>query len=144
MSAAPATPKGIIAYLTVAGGEAAVAFYTAAFGAEEIYRQLADDGVRLMHSRLACNDGLLMLSDDFPDYTGGASNVPVVDQPRGIILHMAVDDCDAAFIRAVAAGATPLMPPADMFWGDRYARIRDPFGHHWSLASPSLAKTDTP
>ncbi len=135
-SATPPPPPGVIAYITVAGGEAAVAFYKEAFGAQEVYRQLADDGVRLLHARLAINDGMLMLSDDFPEYTGGVSNVPVAGQPRGVILHMAVADCDAAFARAVAAGAVPTMPPADMFWGDRYARLRDPFGHDWSLTSP--------
>ena len=132
----PPTPPGVIAYLTVAGGEKAVAFYTAAFGARETYRQIADDGVRLLHSRMTVNQGTLMLSDDFPEYAQGLSQAPVAGQPRGIILHMGVPDCDAAFAQAVQAGATPLMPPADMFWGERYARLRDPFGHDWSLGGP--------
>ncbi len=134
--AAPPTPRGVIAYLTVSGGEKAVAFYTAAFGAHETYRQLADDGVRLLHARMTVNGGTLMLSDDFPEYAGGASQAPVAGQPRGIILHMATDDCDAAFDRAVQAGASPIMPPADMFWGERYAQLRDPFAHTWSLSGP--------
>ena len=135
MSDAPPTPKGVIAYLTVAGGEAAVAFYTAAFGGRETYRQASDDG-RLLHARLEVNDGILMLSDDYPEYNGGASMAPVAGQPRGIVLHMAVDDCDAVFAQAVAAGAAEIMPPSDQFWGERYARVRDPFGHEWSLGTP--------
>ena len=132
----PPTPPGVIAYLTVAGGEKAVAFYAAAFGAQETYRQMAPDGVRLLHARMTVNDGTLMLSDDFPEYAHGQSQAPVAGQPRGIILHMGVPDCDAAFDRAIQAGASPLMPPADMFWGERYARLRDPFGHDWSLGGP--------
>jgi PhnB protein len=135
MKAAPPTPAGVIAYLTVRDGEAAIAFYIAAFAAREVYRQMADDGVRVLHARLATNDGIFMLSDDFPEYTGGHSNAPVAGQPRGIVLHLQVADCDAVCDSAVAAGATVLMPPADMFWGDRYARLRDPFGHEWSLGA---------
>lgn len=135
MSDAPPTPKGVIAYLTVAGGEAAVAFYAAAFDGQEIFRQLSDDG-RLLHARIAVNDGILMLSDDYPEYNGGVSMAPVPGKPNGIILHMAVDDCDAAYAQALAAGATGTMPPSDQFWGERYARLRDPFGHDWSLGSP--------
>ncbi len=136
MSESPPTPKGVIAYLSVVGGEAAVAFYKAAFGAYEIYRQMADDGVRILHVRLGINDGIIMLSDDFPEYSGGVSQAPVAGQPRGIVLHMGVDDCDAVFAQATGAGATPTMPPADMFWGERYARLKDPFGHEWSLGAP--------
>jgi PhnB protein len=130
----PATPNGVIAYLTVKDGTAALDFYTKAFGAALQYKQLADDGKRLMHARMQVNGGVLMLSDDFPEYNGGVSMAPDTDRPRGIVLHMQVPDCDTAFSQAVAAGAAGIMPPADMFWGDRYARLRDPFGHVWSLA----------
>jgi PhnB protein len=130
----PPTPNGVIAYLTVKDGAAALDFYTKAFGAALQYKKLADDGKRLMHARLEVNGGVLMLSDDFPEYNGGVSMAPALDQPRGITLHMQVPDCDATFSQAVEAGAAGIMPPADMFWGDRYARLRDPFGHVWSLA----------
>jgi PhnB protein len=132
----PETPKGVIAYLTVADGKAAIAFYKQAFGATEIYSQMADDGKRYMHAQLRINDGLLMLSDDFPEYNGGKPGTPDPNTPRGIALHIEVDNCDATVGSAAQAGATVTMPPADMFWGDRYARLKDPFGHVWSVASP--------
>lgn len=131
----PPVPNGVIAYLSVAGGEAALAFYEKAFGGEVTYKQLVPDGKRVMHARVAINGGLIMLSDDFPEYNGGMSQAPQPGQTRGIVLHMAVADCDAVFNQAVAAGAEPTMPPADMFWGERYARLRDPFGHVWSLGT---------
>ncbi len=132
----PPVPNGVIAYLSVAGGEAALAFYEKAFGGEVTYKQLVPDGKRVMHARVAINGGLIMLSDDFPEYSGGISQAPSPDHPTGVVLHMTVADCDAVFNQAVAAGALPTMPPADMFWGDRYARVRDPFGHTWSIGAP--------
>ncbi len=132
----PPVPNGVIAYLSVAGGQAALAFYEAAFGGRVIYRQMAPDATRILHARVAINGGLIMLSDDFPEYSGGVSQAPALDRPTGMVLHMAVADCDAVFNQAVAAGASPTMPPADMFWGERYARVRDPFGHTWSIGAP--------
>lgn len=130
----PPAPDGVIAYLTVKDGEAAIDFYTRAFGAALQYKAPAQDGKRLMHARLALNHGTLMLSDDFPEYAGGKSQAPDPAQPRGVILHMQVKDCDATYAQALQAGATAKMPPSDMFWGDRYAQLVDPFGHVWSLA----------
>jgi PhnB protein len=132
----PTVPNGVIAYLSVAGGEAALAFYAAAFDGRVTYKQMAPDGKRIMHARVAINGGLIMLSDDFPEYTGGVSQAPPADRPTGMVLHLQVSDCDAVFNQAVAAGGSPTMPPADMFWGDRYARVRDPFGHTWSIGAP--------
>jgi PhnB protein len=77
------------------------------------------------------NGGLLMLSDEFPEY-GNESDVV----PKGIALHLQVDDADEWWNRAVVAGAVPIMPLADQFWGDRYGRVMDPFGHTWSIAAP--------
>jgi len=135
----PPVPTGVIAYLIVRDGAAAIDFYARAFGAVEQFRHLADDGKRLLHARLGINGGILMLSDDFPEYNGGISNAPDPARPRGIVLHQYVADCDATVAQATAAGAEIIMPPADMFWGDRYAQIRDPLGHVWSIAHP-LAK----
>ena len=125
-------PGGVIPYLTIAsrGGQAAVEFYRAAFGAEELFRNLAEDGERLMHSRLSINGGLVFLSDEFPEY----GQTPDV-QPAGVTLHLQVDDADEWWSRALVAGAVPVMPIDDMFWGDRYGRVMDPFGHCWSIGA---------
>lgn len=124
---------GVIPYLTIPsrGGQAAVEFYRAAFGAEELFRNLADDGERLMHSRLVINGGLVMLSDEFPEYGPPADVVPT-----GVAMHLQVDDADEWWNRAIRVGGVPLMPLADQFWGDRYGRLMDPFGHTWSIAAP--------
>ena len=126
-------PTGVVAYLTIPGrgGQAAVEFYQRAFGAEEILRNLAEDGERLMHSRLVINGGLVMLSDEFPEYGQPADIVPT-----GVTLHLQVDDADEWWNRALTAGAVPVMPLADQFWGDRYGRLTDPFGHCWSIGGP--------
>jgi PhnB protein len=126
-------PSGVFPYLTIPGrgGQAAVEFYQRAFGAEELFRNVAEDGERLMHSRLVINGGLVMLSDEFPEY-GNESDVV----PKGVALHLQVDDADEWWNRALTAGAVPVMPLADQFWGDRYGRVMDPFGHCWSIASP--------
>jgi len=125
--------KGVIPHLTIADGRAAEAidFYKAAFGAEELGRHAADDGKRLLHAHLKVNGGDLMLNDDFPEYSGGASAMP-----GGVALHLQVLDPDGAWKRALDAGAQVLMPLADQFWGDRYGQIRDPFGHRWSIGAP--------
>lgn len=126
--------NGVTPHLTVLGGAAAdaVDFYKRAFGAKELARLPADDGKRILHGHLRINDGSIMLADDFPEYCGGAES----GKPASVTLHLQVDDADAWFDRAVEAGATPTMPLADMFWGDRYGQVKDPFGHTWSIASP--------
>lgn len=130
---APPPPIGLIPYLTIPsrGGQAAVEFYRAAFGAEELFRNLADDGERLMHSRLTINGSLIMLSDEFPEY----GQTPDI-KPEGVALHLQVDDADEWWNRALVAGGIPVMPLADQFWGDRYGRLMDPFGHCWSIGAP--------
>lgn len=127
---------GLTPHLMILDNRAAEAidFYTAAFGAEELTRLLADDGKRLMHCHLHVNGASLMLNDDFPEYKGPGATPD--GPPAGTVLHLQVDDADAWFARAVAAGATVRMPAQDMFWGDRYGQVGDPFGHVWSIASP--------
>ncbi len=114
-------------------GAEAIAFYTAAFGAVEQARMLADDGKRLMHAHLIINGASLMLHDEFPEHADPehADSGP----PRGVTLHLQVDDADAWFARAVAAGADARMPLADQFWGDRYGQVVDPFGHSWGIGA---------
>lgn len=127
--------QGVIPHLIVNGARKALDFYAAAFGATKIMEMPAQDGERLMHAQMLVNGGPLMLCDDFPDFCGGqATEFP---KRAPVTLHMAVPDVDATFAQAVAAGAEVVMAPADMFWGDRYAQVRDPFGHLWSLSTPS-------
>ena len=124
-------------YLTIRDGrgQEAVAFYQRAFDAREVYCNLAEDGRRLMHSHLKINGESVMLSDDFPEFrTGGEAPAP-----GGVTIHLEVDDADAWWGRAVEAGAEIAMPLEDQFWGDRYGRLKDPFGHSWSIASKSKA-----
>ncbi len=129
--------KTIIPHLGVKGGAAAVVFYKAALGAEEINRVPAPDG-RLMHASLKVGDGFLMLCDDFPEHCGGTSRLP--GGPSPVTLHLNVPDPDAVIERAAKAGATVTMPADDMFWGDRYGQIVDPFGHSWSFSAPLSAE----
>ncbi|MEZ6022031.1 MAG: VOC family protein [Hyphomonadaceae bacterium] len=130
--ATSAIPVGVYPYLSVTGGKAAIDFYTRAFGATEEFRQMADDGERILHARFRVNGQAVLLSDDFPEYRGGG-NMPA---PSGVTLHLEVDDADAWWNRALEAGATVAMPLADQFWGDRYGQLRDPFGHTWSIGAP--------
>ncbi len=127
---------GLTPHIQINGGRAAEAidFYTAAFGAAEMTRMAADDGKRLMHAHLHVNGASLMLHDDFPEYRG--PNATPEGPPTGTVLHLQVDDADRWFDRAVAAGATVRLPLQNMFWGDRYGQVADPFGHLWSIACP--------
>jgi len=128
------TPPGLSPYLTIKDGrgQEAVEFYAKAFGGKEQVRHLAQDGKRVMHARLEISGGLVMLSDDFPDFNNGVAS----PDPAGVMMHLEVDDADVWFERAVAAGASVRMPLADQFWGDRYGQLTDPFGHCWSIGSP--------
>jgi len=124
---------GITAHLTIRDSRAADAidFYSKAFGAEEIGRHMADDGKRIMHAHLKLNGGSLMLNDDFPEFGHGAAA-----EPAGVTLHLQVPDADAAWKRALDAGAEERFPLADQFWGDRYGQVKDPFGFIWSIGAP--------
>lgn len=119
--------------LVVSDGAAAIDFYVKAFGAEELGRVPAPDGKRIFHAALRINGGLVMLNDDFPEYADGKSSTPTALGGTPVTVHLTVTDVDAKFQRAVDAGATVVMPLEDMFWGDRYGELLDPFGHRWSL-----------
>jgi PhnB protein len=123
--------RGVTPQLIVADADAAVRFYRAAFGADELLRNHAPDG-RVMHCELLVNGGRLLLHDEFAEVD---ERSPLGLGGSPVRLHLYVADVDAAYARAVEAGATPDMPPADQFWGDRYATVVDPFGHRWSLAT---------
>ena len=127
----PPDMHSVTPHLVCRGAADAIAFYVKAFGAVELARLPGPDG-RLMHAMVRIGDSPLMLVDEYPEQ-GGASPVALKGSP--VTLHLYVPDVDAAFARAVAAGARATLPVADMFWGDRYGRLEDPFGHQWSLAT---------
>ncbi|MEM7338791.1 MAG: VOC family protein [Actinomycetota bacterium] len=124
----------VIPHLVVEGAAAAIDFYHQAFGAEEISRAALPDG-RLLNAQLRIGRQPVWLMEDIPDANGGQSRSPHALGDTPSALHRFVPDTDAAVERAVEAGATVRFPPTDMFWGDRYAAVVDPFGHEWSFAT---------
>lgn len=126
--------EGLIPHLVCSPAAAAIDFYKKAFGAEEVRRMPGPDG-RVMHAALRIDGKYLFLADDFPEYCNGKSESPNALGGTPVTLHRYVKDCDAAMDRAAKAGGTVIMPATDMFWGDRYGQIKDPFGHRWSLAT---------
>jgi PhnB protein len=118
-------------YLTVNDAARAIDFYKRAFNAQEIMRMDGPPG-KIAHAELQIGDSKLMLSDEMP---GGSCRSPqsVGGTTAGVFLY--VQDVDSIFKQAVSAGAKAEMPPADMFWGDRFGKLVDPFGHSWSLAT---------
>jgi uncharacterized glyoxalase superfamily protein PhnB len=121
----------ITPHLVCAGAAEAIAFYQRAFGAEEVMR-LPGPGGKLAHASVRIGDSMLMLMDEFPDWDASG---PAALGGTPVTIHLSLPDVDRAFERAVAAGAIARMAPADMFWGDRYGVVEDPFGHRWSMAT---------
>lgn len=129
-----AIPEGmhsVTPHLVCEGAADAIAFYKKAFNAVEASR-MPGPGGKIMHAQLTIGDSHIMLVDDFPDM--GCFG-PKHYQGTPVTLHLYVPDVDASYQQAIDAGATAKMPPADMFWGDRYGVLVDPFGHSWSLAT---------
>jgi PhnB protein len=127
-------PEGmhtVTPHLCCAGAAEAIDFYVKAFGAEEMCRVPGPNG-KLMHAAITIGDSLVFLFDEMPEH--GALGPKAVGG-TSVTIHLQVEDVDAAFDRAVKAGATVKMPVADMFWGDRYGNVEDPWGHSWSIAS---------
>jgi PhnB protein len=128
-------PKGyhtITPSLIVRGAERAIEFYKKAFGAEECFRMAAPDGKGIMHADLQIGDSRFFVAEECPE-RGCRSAQGLGGSP--VSLYVYVTDADAAFRRAVAAGAEAHMPVQDMFWGDRYGCVTDPFGYQWGLAT---------
>ena len=128
-------PEGfhtITPHLVVKGASQAIEFYKKAFGAEELSRMPGPDGKSLMHASLKIGDSHLFLVDEFPEM---GSHGPDLSGKSPVTIHLYVEDVDSAFSNALAAGARQIMAPQDMFWGDRYGKLVDPFGHEWSLAT---------
>ncbi|QOY93166.1 VOC family protein [Massilia sp. UMI-21] len=121
----------ITPHLTCAGAAEAIAFYARAFGAVEVMRLPGPAG-KLAHAAVRIGDSMLMLADEFPDWD---TTGPAALGGTPVTIHLALPDVDSAFARAVEAGAIARMAPADMFWGDRYGVVEDPFGHRWSMAT---------
>lgn len=109
----------------------AIDFYQRAFGAEELSRLVAPDG-SLLHASLRIGNSVLMLTEECPAM--GARD-PRALGGSPVTIHLSVPDVDAAYARATAAGATPVMPVCEMFWGARYGVFTDPYGHSWSVAT---------
>lgn len=143
MDPTPQVTSGLTPHLSIPENRAkeAIDFYKTAFGATERFRLLANepmgpepsrtpDDTRVMHAHLLVNGSSLLLNDQFPEYNEGKSPTP-----GAIGLHLQVDDADAWFERSVSAGAIAKMPVQDMFWGDRYGQIEDPFGYTWAFAT---------
>lgn len=125
------TPKGgLVAYVTVNGAIKASELYQKAFGAEVAHILPPDEKGRTMHAHLYVNGSSLMLSDAYPEH-----GYPL-REPASFSLTLIVEDVDVWYQRAIEAGCTATTPPADMFWGDRYAAVKDPFGVAWAMNGP--------
>jgi uncharacterized glyoxalase superfamily protein PhnB len=128
----PPGMSGVAPHLVCDGAAAAIEFYKKAFDAEEVVRLPGPDG-RLMHASVRINGAMVMLVDEFPDMK---SLGPKKLKGTPVVLHLSVADVDGVIAQAFDAGARVVMPAQDMFWGDRYGQVEDPFGHLWSIATP--------
>jgi uncharacterized glyoxalase superfamily protein PhnB len=130
-----AIPEGvgnIVPYLSIRGATKAIKFYQAAFGAELMaLMPMGDDFVA--HADLKIGSSRVYLADEMPGF--GSVKSPKALKGTTVNIHLWVEDCDAAFAQAVAAGAKVIMPLTDQFWGDRFGMVSDPFGHIWAISS---------
>lgn len=134
MSKVKPVPEGyhtVTPYLVIKGAAQAIDFYTRAFGAQEIFSMPGPDG-RIMHAEIKIGDSMIMLSDEAPEM-GAQSPQTLNGTPVGIFLY--VEDVDATFKQAISAGAKEKVAVADMFWGDRFGSLTDPFGQQWNIAT---------
>jgi len=127
----PSGYHDVTPYIVCRGASDAIAFYKKAFGAKEKYRMAGPDG-RVMHAEILIGRSTIMLGDEMPEM-GATSPQTINGTASGLFLYL--PNVDKAFAKAVAAGARAEQPPTDMFWGDRYAKLADPFGHKWSMAT---------
>lgn len=127
----PSGMHTITPHLVCEGAAAAMAYYQQAFDAVETWRLPGPDG-KIMHASMRIGDSTIMLVDDFPEH---GSLGPKALKGSPVTLHLYVADVDAAYAQAIEAGGEAKMPPQDMFWGDRYGILIDPFGHSWALAT---------
>jgi len=118
-------------HLVIQGCAEALEFYKKAFGAEEIHRMPGPNGV-IMHAEIQVGDSRIMMADEFP---GTGMTAPANAKTTTCVLHLYVKDAKAAQKKAVDAGATEVIPVQEMFWGDEYGQVQDPYGHRWSFAT---------
>ena len=116
----------MVPQLAIEGAQAAIDFYKKAFGAEQLDFAIDPTGKKVWHCGLRVGDSVFFVNDTFPEMGGTASNST---------MWLYVPDCDAAFARAIDAGAKQTMPVMDMFWGDRTGQVVDPFGQKWVIAT---------
>jgi uncharacterized glyoxalase superfamily protein PhnB len=128
----PEDYRSLTPQLTVRGAAAAIEFYKKAFGAIERERAIGPDGKSIQHACLKIGDSVLLLHDEYPEM---GVHSPLAFNGSPVTIHLYVPNADEVFHRAVGAGAKVLMEMQDMFWGDRYGQIADPFGHRWSIAT---------
>ncbi len=136
MSNTNAIPEGyhtVTPYLCITGAADAIDFYKKAFDAEEMCRMTGPDGKTVMHGEIRIGDSQIMLGEESPQMPSWKS--PNAINATTVQISLYVLDVDKVFEQAISAGATELMKPADMFWGDRYGKVKDPFGHEWGLAT---------
>ncbi len=141
---AKAIPDGfttITPHLVCKDALKAIEFYKKAFSAEQINLMPGPGGQGVMHAMLKIGNSFLMLCDEFPGCDGFVSPASVGNKTT-VTIHIYVEDVDKAHKQAVDAGATATMPPMDMFWGDRYGKVRDPEGHEWSIATHTRDMTE--
>jgi PhnB protein len=134
MSTVRPVPEGfhtITPHLVVRDAKAAIDFYQRAFGAQVQGNIAYMPNGKVMHALLKIGNSMLMLNDEFPEH--GVVAPETAD--AGILLHLYLENVDEVFARATGAGAKAKMPLMDMFWGDRYGKVLDPFGHMWTLAT---------
>ena len=131
VAAIPPGYHSVTPYIVCRGAARAIDFYKKAFGAKERLRMDMPDG-NIAHAELQIGDSIVMLGDENPQM-GATAPETVGGTASGLFIY--TKDVDAAFAKATAAGAKTDMPPTDMFWGDRYCKLTDPFGHKWSMAT---------
>ncbi len=129
-------PLGLTPILAVSDAHAAIAFYSQAFGATEIARISAPDAIRLMHVRMTVFGTVFVFMDEIPELAGNGSRFHSPDRLNGtsVSLHLQVADAKLVWTQALTAGAVPIIPLAEQFWGELYGRLMDPFGHEWTIA----------
>jgi PhnB protein len=132
VSYVPSGQHTITPHLVVRGAAKAVEFYQKAFGMTEVMIMHGPDGKSIAHAELKLGDSHIYLADEWPN---GDVASPEKLSGTTVAIHIYVPDCDAVFNKAVAAGCKVIMPPMVMFWGDRFAKVQDPFGHSWSIAT---------